>query len=101
MVSLVTIFYMMLDGHRIMDWIIRIAPPDFRPDARILINQLRLVWSDYLRSQLAFMLVVGLVNSIVWLVIGLPGAVLLGFLTGLTSFVHEIGAIVSGIFRLG
>ena len=101
LVSLVTIFYMMLDGHRLVHWIIRIAPPDFQPDARTLINQLRMVWSDYLRSQLAFMLVVGLVDSIVWLAIGLPGAVLLGLLTGLTSFVHEIGAIVSGILSVG
>ncbi len=101
LVSLVTIFYMMLDGHRLVHWIIRIAPHEFRPDARILINQLRMVWSDYLRSQLAFMLVVGVVDSIVWLAIGLPGAVFLGLLTGLTSFVHEIGAIVSGILSVG
>ena len=101
MVSLVTIYYLMLDGYKLPGWIIRIVPKDYRPDADHLLKQLRQVWADYLRSQLAFMFVVGLVDSIVWLAIGLPGAVFLGFLTGLTSFVHEIGAIVSGILSVG
>ena len=46
------------------------------------------------------MFVVGLVDSIVWLIIGLPGAIILGTLTGITSFVHEIGAIVSGVLSV-
>jgi predicted PurR-regulated permease PerM len=100
-VSLISIYYLMLDGYKIPGWILRIVPRDFRSDADHLLKQLRQVWSDYLRSQLAFMFVVGLVDSIVWLAIGLPGAIFLGFLTGLTSFVHEIGAIVSGILSVG
>jgi len=100
-VSLITIYYLMLDGYKLPGWIIRIAPKEFRTDVDHLLKQLRQVWSDYLRSQLAFMLVVGLIDSIVWFAIGLPGAIFLGFLTGLTSFVHEIGAIVSGILSVG
>jgi predicted PurR-regulated permease PerM len=101
LVSLITVYYLMLDGYKIPGWIIRIAPKEYRPDVDHLLKQLRQVWADYLRSQLAFMFVVGLVDSIVWLVVGLPGAIFLGFLTGLTSFVHEIGAIVSGVLSVG
>ncbi len=101
MVSLVTIYYLMLDGYKLSGWILRIIPREYRPDADHLIKQLRQVWADYLRSQLAFMFVIALVDSIVWLAIGLPGAILLGLLTGLTSFVHEIGAIVSGVLSVG
>lgn len=100
-VSLITIYYLMLDGYKLPGWIIRIAPEEYREDVDRLLKQLRQVWSDYLRSQLAFMFVVGLVDSIVWLAIGLPGAIFLGFITGLTSFVHEIGAVVSGILSVG
>ena len=64
---------MMMDGYRLMGWIIRIFSEDFRPDAEHLFAQLRHVWDDYMRSQLAFMFVVGLVDSLVWLAIGLPG----------------------------
>jgi len=101
LVSLVTIYYLMLDGYKVPSWIVRIVPREYRSDADHLLKQLRQVWSDYLRSQLAFMFIVGLVDSIVWLAVGLPGAVFLGFLTGLTSFVHEIGAIVSGVLSVG
>jgi predicted PurR-regulated permease PerM len=97
LVVFVSIYYFLIDGHRLVHWLIRVVPEDYRPDYEHLVAQLRHVWSDYLRSQLAFMFVVGLVDSIVWLAIGLPGAIFLGFLTGLTSFVHEIGAVVSGV----
>jgi len=100
-VSLISIYYLMLDGYKLPGWIIRIAPSEYRTDVDYLLKRLRQVWSDYLRSQLAFMFVVGLVDSLVWLAVGLPGAIFLGFLTGLTSFVHEIGAIVSGILSVG
>ena len=39
-------------------------------------------------------------DAIAWLAIGLPGAIFLGLFTGLTSFVHEIGAIVSGVLSV-
>ena len=101
LVTFVTIFYMLKDGYRLVPWMIRIAPPAYQADAQRLYFQLRRVWSDYLRSQLIFMFIVGLVDSIVWLAVGLPGAIFLGFLTGLTSFVHEIGAVVSGVLSVG
>jgi predicted PurR-regulated permease PerM len=100
LVTFVTIFYMLKDGYRLVPWLIRIAPPAYQDDARHLYLQLRRVWSDYLRSQLIFMFIVGLMDSVVWLAIGLPGAVFLGFLTGLTSFVHEIGAVISGVLSV-
>jgi predicted PurR-regulated permease PerM len=101
LVSLVSIYYLMVDGHKLSGWIIRVAPKEFRSDVEHLLQQLSQVWADYLRSQLAFMFVVGLVDSVVWLAVGLPGAIFLGVLTGLTSFVHEIGAVVSGVLSVG
>jgi len=100
MIILVGTYYFLADGHKIQAWVVRLAPADHREDLEHLYAQLGHVWADYLRSQLVFMFVVGLVDSIVWLAIGLPGAIVLGFLTGLTSFVHEIGAIVSGILSV-
>jgi predicted PurR-regulated permease PerM len=100
LVVMVSLYYFLQDGHKIQSAILHLAPQDYRSDAHNLYEQLRQVWSDYLRSQIVFMFVVGLVDSIVWLAIGLPGAVVLGFLTGITSFVHEIGAIVSGVLSV-
>jgi predicted PurR-regulated permease PerM len=100
LVVVVSIYYLLQDGHKIQNWIVRLAPDAYRQDAGHIFEQLRHVWSDYLRSQLVFMFFVGLIDSIVWLAIGLPGAVILGVITGLTSFVHEIGAIVSGVLSV-
>jgi predicted PurR-regulated permease PerM len=97
---LVSLYYFLQDGHKIQVWIVRIAPDEYFDDVNRLYDQLQHVWADYLRSQLVFMFVVGLVDSIVWLSIGLPGAIILGILTGVTSFVHEIGAIISGVLSV-
>ena len=82
LVVMVSLFYFLQDGGKIQAAVIRVAPEAYRSDMGHLYEQLRHVWSDYLRSQIVFMFVVGLVDSIVWLVIGLPGAVVLGFMTG-------------------
>lgn len=100
LIVLVSMYYFILDGRKIQEGIVRLAPEMYHSDLVHLYEQLRHVWSDYLRSQLIFMFVVGLLDSIVWLAIGLPGAIILGFLTGITSFVHEIGAIVSGVLSV-
>jgi predicted PurR-regulated permease PerM len=100
LIVLVSLYYFLQDGHKIQMWVVRIAPKEYRRDLERLYQQLQHVWADYLRSQLVFMFVVGLVDSIVWLAIGLPGAIILGVLTGITSFVHEIGAIVSGVISV-
>jgi len=97
---LVSMYYFLRDGHKLRRWLLLLAPEAYRQDAHYLIEQLNHVWSDYLRSQLAFMFVVGLVDALVWLAVGLPGAIILGFVTGLFSFVHEIGAVVSGVFSV-
>ena len=100
LILIVSIYYFLQDGHKIQDWIIHLAPDPYQDDAASIIEQLRHVWSDYLRSQIVFMIAVGVMDSVVWLGIGLPGAIILGTITGLTSFVHEIGAIVSGILSV-
>ncbi len=100
LVILVSFYYFLLDGHRLGEIVVRIAPESHRDDVRQILKRLRYIWSDYMRSQLAFMLAVGVMDSVAWLAIGLPGAVFLGMFTGLTSFVHEIGAIVSGVLSV-
>ena len=100
LILIVSIYYFLQDGNKIQNWFINLAPDPYQEDVAELIEQLRHVWSDYLRSQLVFMLAVAFMDSIVWLGIGLPGAIILGAITGLTSFVHEIGAIVSGILSV-
>ncbi len=100
LVILVSFYYFLQDGHRLGEIVIQLAPESYQEDVREILKRLRYIWSDYMRSQLAFMFAVGLMDSVAWLAIGLPGAIFLGLFTGLTSFVHEIGAIVSGVLSV-
>jgi predicted PurR-regulated permease PerM len=59
--------------------------------------QIKRVWSAYLRGTLALMFIVGLVFTIVYLAIGLPGALIIGILAGLLSLIPELGPFISAV----
>jgi predicted PurR-regulated permease PerM len=100
MVILVSYYYLLLDGYRLGEIFIRVVPESHQADMRRILERLRYIWSDYMRSQLLFMFAVGLMDSVAWFAVGLPGAIFLGLFTGLTSFVHEIGAVISGVLSV-
>ncbi|MGD2155890.1 MAG: AI-2E family transporter [Anaerolineales bacterium] len=100
LVILVTTYYLLKDWTILRDFIFHIPPEEYQKDVLHLYNLLKQVWSDYLRSQLLFMIAVGVLDAIAWLIIGLPGALILGFLTGVLSLVPEFGAVVMGILSL-
>ncbi|HBX68767.1 MAG TPA: hypothetical protein DEH25_05135 [Chloroflexi bacterium] len=96
LVILVSIYYLLMDWERLRDSIIGLAPDPHQADIRRLYAQIKEVWSAYVRGQLTLMFIVGVVFSLVWLAVGLPGAVIFGILTGLFSLVPEIGPLVAG-----
>ncbi|MFN2152382.1 MAG: AI-2E family transporter [Anaerolineales bacterium] len=96
LVVLVTIYYLLMDWDRVREWSIHLAPQPYQPEIRQVYDEVKKVWTAYVRGQLALMFIVGVIFSIVWLAIGLPGAVVLGILTGLFSLVPEIGPLVAG-----
>jgi predicted PurR-regulated permease PerM len=95
LVILVSVYYLMMDGGRVREWLIRLAPKTYRSDVRRLASEIKAVWAAYLRGQLVLMFIVGVIFSLVWLAIGLPGAIILGSLTGLFSLVPEIGPLAA------
>jgi predicted PurR-regulated permease PerM len=97
LVIVVTVYYLLMDWNRLRDWLIGLAPEDFQPEIRQVYQEIKVVWSAYIRGQLALMFIVGVIFSLVWMVIGLPGALILGSITGLFSLVPEIGPLVAGI----
>jgi predicted PurR-regulated permease PerM len=100
LVILVTAYYLLQDWSRLRDWLFGLAPEEYLSDIQKIYNQLKQVWADYLRSQLLFMIAVGVLDAIALLAIGLPGALLLGFITGVLSLVPEFGAVVAGILSV-
>ncbi len=101
LVIVITIYYLLMDWDHVREWMIRIAPPAYRLDVRRVYIEVKRVWAAYLRGQLALMFIVGVIFTVVWTAIGLPGAIILGMLTGLFSLVPEIGPLAATLLALG
>ena len=98
LVILVSIYYFLLDWEHLREWFIRLAPERIQSDMRRLLRDLDLIWRAYLHGTFMLMIVVGLVFTLVWAAIGLPGAVFLGLLAGLLTVIPDLGpAIAAGL----
>jgi len=94
LVVVVTVLYLMLDWDKLRDWMIRQPPQGYREDAERLFLEFKWVWAAYLRGTLALMFIVAIVFSIIWIAIGLPGALIIGILMGLLSIIPELGPMI-------
>jgi predicted PurR-regulated permease PerM len=97
---IVTIYYLLRDWDHLREWLIRLWPTDYRKDARRLLLEIKAIWAAYLRGQLALMLILSIIYTIAWFALGLPGALILGILTGLFNIVPELGPFVAAILAV-
>jgi len=97
LIILVTIYYLLLDWNKVRRWLSLIPPRKYYWDGVHLYMQVKQVWSAYLRGTLALMFIVGSVFTIVYLAIGLPGAMVIGILAGLLSLIPELGPFISAV----
>ena len=93
----VTVYYLLMEWESLREWLFRIWPEDYRADARRLFLDIKGIWASYLRGQLAMMLILSILYTIAWLAIGLPGALILGILTGVLNIVPELGPLVAAM----
>lgn len=91
LVIVVCVYYFMTDWDKMRDSLIRLAPAKDQPDLHRLYGEIRAVWMGYLRGQLTLMTIVAVVFGIIWSIIGLPGALVLGILAGIFSLIPDIG----------
>jgi predicted PurR-regulated permease PerM len=100
LVIVVSVYYLLLDWEGLRNWLIRLVPETVQPDVERLLREMDLIWQAYLRGTLVLMLIVGIVFTIVWLAIGLPGAVALGILTGVLTVIPEVGPTMAAILAV-
>jgi predicted PurR-regulated permease PerM len=55
----------------------------------------------YLRGQIVLMLIVGVVFTIAWWIIGIPGALALGVIAGFFTLVPDVGPFLAAILAVG
>jgi predicted PurR-regulated permease PerM len=68
---------------------------------RELYKRIRRVWMAYLRGQIVLMIIVGIVFTIAWMIIGIPGALVLGVLAGLFTLVPDVGPAIAVALAIG
>ncbi len=95
LVILVSTYYLLRDWSRLRDWLFHLAPAAYQPDARRIYQEIREIWRGYLRGNLALMVIVGVVFTLAWVAIGVPGALILGILTGVFTIIPELGPAVA------
>ncbi len=101
LVILVSVHLFMSEWPRMRDWMIHLAPEPYHYEMRELYKRLREVWMAYLRGQIVLMLVVGIVFTIAWMVIGIPGALVLGAIAGLFTLVPDVGPFLAVALAFG
>ncbi|MGD0612247.1 MAG: AI-2E family transporter [Anaerolineales bacterium] len=91
LVILVAVYYFMSEWPRLREGFIGSFPEPYHQELNELYQRLRLIWISYLRGQLTLMIMVGVAFTIAWTLIGLPGALVLGVLSGLLTLIPDVG----------
>jgi predicted PurR-regulated permease PerM len=101
LVILVSVHLVLSQWPTMRDWLISLAPQPYRPEMEELYNRIRNVWMAYLRGQIVLMFIVGVVFTIAWVIIGIPGALVLGVIAGLFTLVPDVGPFLAMVLAAG
>ena len=94
-IILITAFYLVKDADRFLEGLDSLAPRGYREDSARIRRQIADVWNAFLRGQLVMGLVMVIITTVVCTAVGLPYAVVLGLIAGVTEFIPNIGPIIA------
>jgi len=101
LVILVSVYLFLSEWHIMRKQLFTFVLPPYRPELEELYQRIRRIWLAYLRGQIVLMLIVGAVFTVAWLIIGIPGALVLGMLAGLFTLVPDVGPFIAAILAAG
>lgn len=101
LVILVSVHLFLSKWPEMRDALINMAPPPYRPEMQELYSRIRRVWMAYLRGQIVLMVIVGVVFTIAWIILGIPGAFVLGVVAGLFTLVPDVGPFLAVVLAAG
>lgn len=101
LIILVSVYLLLSEWERIRASLFDYVLPQYRVEAQELYNRVCRIWMSYLRGQIVLMIIVGVVFTIVWWVMGIPGALVLGVLAGLFTLVPDVGPFIAVVLAAG
>lgn len=81
----------------VVDWVVRLFPPQKRAKTREILSESRTSLLGWLQGRLFSMVVVGVLAAVALYLIGVPGALFLGLFSGLVAFVPIVGSFAGAI----
>ncbi len=94
---LTMIFFWLISREIIQRFVLAMIPLPQRGDVRAAWNEVENRIGNWFRGQLAMMTLIGVANTIAYLVLGLPNALLLGVFAGLTEIIPIVGPAIGVI----
>lgn len=101
LVIIVLAYLFLSQWEEMRKWLLGLAPAPYRTELESLYEQVRNAWMAYLRGQLLLMFIVGVVFTIAWYSLGIPGAFVLGVIAGLFTLVPDLGPILAVALAMG
>jgi predicted PurR-regulated permease PerM len=101
LVILVSVYLLLSHWPQIRSNMFSFVLPPYRSEVEELYRRIRNIWMAYLRGQIVLMLIVGVVFTIVWLIMGIPGALVLGVIAGLFTLVPDVGPFLAVMLAAG
>lgn len=101
LVILVSVHLFLSQWPNIRSGMISFAPPPYRAELEELYRRIRRIWMAYLRGQIVLMIIVGVVFTIAWTILGIPGALVLGVIAGLFTLVPDVGPFIAVVLAAG
>ncbi|MGB8982053.1 MAG: AI-2E family transporter [Anaerolineales bacterium] len=101
LVILVSVHLFLSQWPNMRNWLINLAPPAYRSDMAELYERVKRVWMAYLRGQIVLMFIVGVTFTIAWLILGIPGALVLGAVAGFFTLVPDVGPFLAMVLAAG
>ncbi len=99
-VTLVAVYYVLSEWPHLRERFIRSFPPDSTAEVEELYQRIRSVWMNYLRGQILLMVIVGVVFTIAWTILGLPGALVLGIVAGFLTLIPDVGPLLAAVLAM-
>ncbi|OQY47898.1 MAG: hypothetical protein B6242_04055, partial [Anaerolineaceae bacterium 4572_78] len=98
--TLILVYYLLKDSYRLIEWFVWHVPDEYQPHAHNLIKEIDGVWGSFLRGQLVLMFVVGVLSWLGALIVGIPGAVVLGLIAGIFDIIPSLGPTLAAVIAM-
>lgn len=91
------VYYWTLEGTLILRKVAMQAPADHRDKVRALIAEIQVKVGSYFRGQIILCVIIGVVSTVAFLLLGVPNALFLGLLMGLFEAIPMLGPTLGAI----